>query len=183
VALPATLYDFQIELSHVDAGISERVALRLARHPSESLERLWLRVLAQCWRFREGIEQGPGICEPTLPDVMARDATGAVTLWVRVGRPDPAKLRQEADRNPGAEVAVLFDSPRRMEAFAAEAAEAKLGRLARAALAAVEPAFLTALASREERRVRISLTIVGDHLYVDRAGEVLDSPLHQISLG
>lgn len=182
MALPVTLYDFQVELSHVDLGISQRVSLRLARHPSESLERLWLRVLAHCWRYREGSEPGPGLCEPALPDVIARDATGAVTLWVRVGRQDPAKVQQEADRNPGAEVALLFDSPRRMEAFAAEAAEAGLSRLGRVAVAAVEPALLAALASREERRVRLCLTIVGDHLYLDRAGETLDGPLHRASL-
>jgi uncharacterized protein YaeQ len=182
MALPATLHDFQIELSHVDAGVEARVALRTARHPSESMERLWLRVLAQCWLWREGIEQGPGLCEPEQPDVVARSLTGDVVLWARVGRPDPARLQQEADRNPGAEVAVLFDSPRRMEAFAAEAAAAGLARLGRVRLAAVEPALLAALAGGEERRVRLSLTIVGDHLYVDRAGRTLDAPLHRLSL-
>jgi uncharacterized protein YaeQ len=182
VALPAILLDFQIDLSHVDAGVEGRFSLRVARHPSESLERVWLRVLAQCWRWREGIEQGPGICEPDLPDVVARDLTGQVTLWVRVGRPDPARLQQEADRNPRAEVAVLFDSPRRMEAFAAEAREAGLARLGRVALAALEPALLAELASAEERRTRFSLTIVGEHLYLERAGRSLDAPLHRLSL-
>jgi len=182
VALPATLYDFQIELSHVDAQVTQRVAARVARHPSESMERLWLRVLAHCWLWREGIEQGPGLCEPDLPDVIARDLTGSVTLWVRVGRPEPLKVQQEADRNPRAEVAVLFESPRRMEAFAAEAREAGLSRLGRVALAAVEPALLSALAAIEDRRVRLSLTIVGDHFYVERGGVALDGPLHRTSV-
>ncbi len=182
VALPATLHDFQIELSHVDAGENRRLAFRAARHPSESMERLWLRVLAMCWRFREGIEQGPGLCEPEAPDVQARDATGETVLWVRVGRPDPMRLQQEADRNRRAEVAVLFDSPRRMEAFVEEARAARLGRLGRVLLAAVEPAFLAELAVSEERRAKLSLTIVGDHLYVERDGRTLDGPLHRASL-
>jgi uncharacterized protein YaeQ len=177
MALPATLHDFQVELSHVDAGETRRVSLRAARHPSESMERLWLRVLAHCWLWREGIEQGPGLSDPDAPDLLARDLTGQTTLWVRVGRPDPVRVQQEADRNPRAEVAVLFDSPRRMEAFVEEAREAGLARLGRAQLGAVDPRFLAELASSEERRTRLSLTIVGDHLYLERGGRSLDCPL------
>jgi uncharacterized protein YaeQ len=177
LALPATLHDFQIQLSNVDAGVEERVSLRAARHPSESMERLWLRVLATCWKWREGIEQGPGLSDPDAPDVVARDLTGEIRLWVRVGRPDPVRVQQEADRNPRAEVAVLFDSPRRMEAFVEEARAAGLERLGRVALAAVHPPVLQALAGSEERRVRLSLTIVGDHLYVERDGRSFDGPL------
>ena len=108
---------------------------------------------------------------------MARDLTGEIRLWVRVGRPDPARMQQEADRNPRAEVAVLFDSPRRMEAFVDEARAAGLGRLSRVSLAAVDPAFLATLAGSEERRARLSLTLVGDHLYVERDGRTFDGPL------
>jgi uncharacterized protein YaeQ len=177
LALPATLHDFQIALANVDAGEHRLVSLRVARHPSESMERLWLRVLAQCWMWRDGIEQGPGLCDPDQPDVIARDLTGEILLWIRVGRPEPARLQQEADRNRRATVAVLFDSPRRMEAFVAEANAAALGRLARVSLAAVDPAFLGTLAATEDRRSRLSLTIVGDHLYVERDGISFDAPL------
>ncbi len=177
MALPATLHDFQVDLVHVEAAVEQRLSLRLARHPSESSERLWLRLLATCWQWREGIEQGPGLSDPDAPDVLARDLTGEIRLRVRVGRPDPVRIQQEADRNPRAELAVLFDSPRRMEAFVAEAAAAGLGRLARVALAAVDPVLLAELAGREERRARLSLTIAGDHLYVERDGRSLDGPL------
>lgn len=177
LALPATLHDFQIELANVDAGEHLRVSLRAARHPSESMERLWLRVLAQCWRWREGIEQGPGLSDPDAPDVLARDLTGEIRLWVRVGRPEAARVQQEADRNRRADVAVLFDSPRRMEAFVEEARAAGLPRLGRVALAAVTPPFMADLARNEERRAKLSLTIVGDHLYVERDGQSFDGPL------
>ena len=105
-----------------------------------------------------------------------------MTLWARVGRPDPGRLQQEADRNPGADVAVLFDSPRRMEAFAEEARAGGMKRLGRVRLAAVDPALLAELASVEERRSRLGLTIVGDHLYLERGGRSFDGPLHRLSL-
>lgn len=182
VALPSSLHDFQVALAQVDAGVDRPLALRIARHPSESMSRVWLRVLSECIFWREGIGQGPGLCEPDAPDVVARDLTGQVTLWVRVGRPEPARVQREADRNAGADVAVLFDAPRWMEAFVEEARAAGLSRLSRVTLLAVDPPLLAALAAVEDRRCKLSLTVVGDHLYVERGGQALDGPLHRASL-
>ena len=182
MALAPTLHEFDVTLSHVDAGVDQRFSVKAARHPSESLDRLWLRVLAYCWKWREGIAFGPGLSDPDAPDLLARDLTGDEVLWARVGRPMPDRIQREADRHARAQVAVLFESPHRLEAFVAAAREQKLARLSRVELAAVDAAFLAALAEVDERRVRISLTIVGDHLYLDRSGRSLDSPLHRASL-
>ena len=182
MALPPTLHDFDVSLSHVDAGVEARLSVKAARHPSESLDRLWLRLLAYCRKWQERIEFGPGICEPDAPDVLARDLTGEEVLWVRVGRPDPARVQQESDRHPRARIAVLFDSPRRMEAFVEAAARDGLPRLGRVELAAADPALLAALAAVDGRRTRLTLTIVGDHLYADVAGRTLDGPLTRASL-
>ncbi len=177
MALASTLYDFDVTLANVDGGVERRLAVKAARHPSESLQRLWLRLLAYCWKWEEGIAFGPGLSSPEEPDVLARDPTGEETLWLRVGRPDPAKLQREADRHPRARVAALFESPARLEEFVSQARELGLTRLGGAELAAVDPAFLAALSSEEARRTRFSLTIVGDHLYVERGGRSLDGPL------
>lgn len=179
VALAPTLYDFDVTLSHVDAGVDAHFTVKAARHPSESLDRLWLRVLAYCWKWREGIAFGPGLCDPDAPDLLARDLTGEEALWIRVGKPAPERVQREADRHPRAQVAVLFESPERLEAFLTAAREARLARLSRVELAAVDGRLLAALAEADERRVRIAVTIVGDHLYLDRAGSTLDGPLHR----
>jgi uncharacterized protein YaeQ len=182
MALSPTLHEFDVSLSHVDAGVEERLSIKAARHPSESLDRLWLRVLAYCWKWQERIELGPGLCEPDAPDVLARDLTGEEVLWVRVGRPDPARVQQESDRHPRARLAVLFDSPRRMEAFIEAAAGEGFSRLGRVELAAIDPALLAALAAVDGRRTRLSMTIVGDHLYLDVGGRTLDGPVVRASL-
>lgn len=177
MALTATLYDFDVALSHVDNGLHLSLQVRAARHPSETLERLWLRLLAFCWFHQERIAFGPGISDPDAPDLYADDLTGQKELWVRVGRPDPARMQREADRAGKARVGVLFDAPARMEAFLAQAREAKLSRLARVDLLAADPRLLAALAARDERRTRLALTIVGDHVYAERGGEAVDGPL------
>ena len=60
MALPATLYDFDVALEHVDRDLHERVVVKVARHPSETFPRVWLRVLAYLWLYEERIRMGPG---------------------------------------------------------------------------------------------------------------------------
>jgi uncharacterized protein YaeQ len=182
MALTATLHDFDVTLSHVDRDLHLRLPIRTARHPSETLDRVWLRVLAYCWLWEERIAFGPGLSDPDAPDLFADDLTGEKTLWIRVGRPDPVRLRREADRAPRAKVGVLLDAPARLDAFLEAARQGPLGRLREAVFAAVEPSLLTGLAAVEERRTRCGITIVGDHLYVERGGTTLDGPLSRGSL-
>jgi uncharacterized protein YaeQ len=183
VALPSVLHRFEIQLSHVDRGIEQALVVSAARHPSETLERLWLRVVAWLWQWEEGIAFGPGLCEPDAPDAAVADPRGGFSLLVRVGKPEPERIDREVARNSGARVAVLFDSPKRLEAFVEEARALGLSRAGRAELAAVEPAFLAALAADDARRVKGSVTIVGDHVYVvDASGRSVDSPLHRASI-
>ena len=184
VALPSVLHRFEVKLSHVDRGIERTLSVSAARHPSETLERLWLRVVAWLWQWEEGITFGPGLCEPDEPDASVASPRGGLSLLVRVGKPESERIDREVARNSGARVVVLFESPRRLEAFVEEARGAGLTRALRAELAAVEPAFLAALAEAESRRAKLQVTVVADHVYViDAAGRAIDSPIHRASPG
>jgi len=180
LALAPTLYDFDVILSHVDRGIDAQLHFKTARHPSESMERVWLRVLAFCCLHEERLAFGPGLSDSDAPDLVADDLTGQRTLLVRVGRQDPVKVQKEADRAGKARVALFLDSAARLEAFRAEAAAAGLSsRIGKVELYAPDAALLRFLAPREERRQKLSLTVVGDHLYLDLGGESADGALHR----
>lgn len=177
MALPATLHHFEIALNHVDRGLEQALVFKAARHPSETPARLWLRAIAYCWQWEDRIAFGPGLSDPDAPDLEVRDYTGRLTRWIRVGKPQAAKVQRAVDQNPGAVVAVLFDDPLRLEAFLEEARSEKLARVGKAELAAVDPQFLAQLARHEDRRAKLTLTWVGDHLYVDRDGDSFDGPV------
>ena len=55
MALTATVYTFDIELADTDRGVYETLALRVARHPSETEEFLVTRVLAYCLEYTDGL--------------------------------------------------------------------------------------------------------------------------------
>jgi len=177
MALPSTLHRFDLRIVHADAGREHAVVLPVARHPSETLERLWLRVLAAGWLWRDGLTFGPGLSEPDAPDLLVPGGDGRLVLLARVGRPEPTRVERDVTANRGARVAVLFESPRRMSAFIEEAEAAGLSRLAGAGLAAAEPEFVAALATHDGRRVRCALTFVEGHVYAEVDGEALDAPL------
>lgn len=177
MALSSTLYDFQLALSNVDRGVEQQLSFKLARHPSERMERVWLKVLAFSWLWEERLGFGPGLGDPDAPDLETRDYTNLVTRWVRVGKADPAKLQRAVDQNANGKVTVLFESEERQAAFLAEASAAGLDRLAKAEFAALDAAFLAELGTMEERRMKLTVTLSGDHFYLDCAGVTLDGPL------
>jgi uncharacterized protein YaeQ len=179
MALPSTLHHLDLRFSQADVGVDGEVSLKVARHPSETMERLWLRILAFAWKWREGLTFGPGLCEPDAPDLAAVLPDGRTRVLVRVGKPEPQRIERDVNRNAGTDVAVLFESPRRLEAFLAEAREGRYQRALAADLAAADPALLRELGASEERRIRASVTLVADHLYVEAGGRTFDAPLHR----
>jgi uncharacterized protein YaeQ len=100
MALTATLYNFDIELSDVDRGVYETLAIRAACQPSETVEYLLTRVLAYCLEYAEGISFGKGLAEPDEPALTVRDLTGSLKVWIEVGAPDAARLHRASMATP-----------------------------------------------------------------------------------
>lgn len=171
------LHHFDLRFCHADHGVEGEVALKVARHPSETMERVWLRVLAYAWKWRAGISFGPGLCDADAPDLLAVAPDGRASLIVRVGRPEPERVERDVNQNAGAEVAVLFDGARRLAAFLADARERGFVRAAAADLAAMDGQVLAELARIDERRMRLVVTLVADHVYLEVNGRTLDGPL------
>src|SRR5882762_8474744 len=94
MALTATIHNFEIELADSDRNRYESLALRVARHPSESEEYLVTRVLAYALEFTEGIAFSRGLSEPDEPAISVRDLTGVLRAWIEIGTPDAARLHK-----------------------------------------------------------------------------------------
>ena len=74
VALTATVYRLNLTLSDVERGVYEKLELRLARHPSESARYFWLRTIAYCLSYEEGIAFSKG-GSPTVRSPQSRSLT------------------------------------------------------------------------------------------------------------
>ena len=94
MALTATIHSLSIELSDVDRSVYEHFDLRVARHPSETLEYMLTRVLAYCLEYADGIRFTEGVSATDEPAVLIQDLTGKTTAWIEVGMPDPDRLHR-----------------------------------------------------------------------------------------
>jgi uncharacterized protein YaeQ len=162
MALTATIHNFDIELADTDRNVYESLALRVARHPSESEEYLVTRVLAYVLEFTEGIEFSRGVSDPEEPTIAVRDLTGAITTWIEIGTPDAARLHKAS--KAAARVAVY--THKNPEQFLKQLAGEKIHRADALELYAIDRGLVSALVARLERRMAFSLSVTDRELYV-----------------
>ncbi|WP_426417229.1 YaeQ family protein [Aestuariirhabdus sp. LZHN29] len=88
MALKPTIYKVDLSLSDMDRHRYQQQRLTLALHPSETEERLLVRLLAFADRYGEGIEFTRGISQTDEPDVWQHSLDGVLQQWIEVGQPD-----------------------------------------------------------------------------------------------
>jgi uncharacterized protein YaeQ len=98
VALKATIFKAELQVSDLDRGHFATHALTIARHPSETDERMMVRVLAFALDADERLEFGRGLSSEGEADLVKTDLTGAIELWIDVGLPDEREVRKAAGR-------------------------------------------------------------------------------------
>ncbi len=162
MALQATIYNFDIELADSDRGVYESLALRVARHPSESEDHLIARVLAYVLEFVDGLAFSRGISDPDEPAMSVRDLTGALHTWIDVGTPDAARLHKASK----AAARVVVYTHKDPQQFLNRLAGEKIHRADKLELYAIDRSLVSALVARLDRRVAFSVSVADRELYV-----------------
>ncbi len=178
MALQATIYNFDIELADSDRGVYESLALRVARHPSESEDHLIARLLAYLLEFVDGLAFSRGISDPDEPTMAVRDLTGVINTWVEVGTPDAARLHK-ASKAAGRVAVYTHKDPRQ---FLNRLAGEKIHRADKLELYAIDRTLVSALTARLDRRVAFSLSIADRELYVAIGTENLQGAVTRLHL-
>ena len=162
MALGAIVYNFDVELADTDRHVYESLALRVARHPSESEEYLLARLLAYLLEFDEGIEFSGGVSEPDAPAIAVRDLTGTIKVWIDVGTPDAARLHKASKAADRVVVYTHKDPARLLKQLAGE----RIYRADALELYALDRSLVGALVARLDRRVSFSLSVTDHELYL-----------------
>ncbi|MDP2795067.1 MAG: YaeQ family protein [Sulfurisoma sp.] len=148
MALKSTIFKASLNIADMDRPYYGDHALTLARHPSETDERMMTRLLAFAWFADERLEFGRGLSAEAEPALWLRDYSGNIKLWIEVGLPDERAIRKAAGRAD--EVVVLAYGGRTVDLWWAKVggALARLDKLRVLALDGEQSAALTALAQR-----------------------------------
>jgi uncharacterized protein YaeQ len=179
MALTATIYNFEIELADADRRVYESLALRVARHPSESEEYLVTRVLAYALELTEGIEFSRGVSDPEEPTLAVRDLTGAIRTWIEIGTPDAARLHKASKAAARVVVYTHKDPGQFLRRLAGE----RIHRVEALEVYAIDRGLIAALTARLERRVAFSLSITDRELYVSIGTDTLTGAVTRLQLG
>ncbi len=101
MAANAMLYKAQLDISDIDRGYYANHALVLAQHPSETFERLTVRLLAFVLYAHEQLLFGAGLSSDDEPDLWRRSPAGEIECWIDLGQPDEARIRRACSRARG----------------------------------------------------------------------------------
>lgn len=166
MALRSVIYKAELAIADIDRGYYVDHALTLARHPSETEERLMVRLLAFAMHADEALAFAGDISTDGEPALWRRDDTGEIKQWIEVGLPDEKLLRRAAGRAD--EVVVLAYGARKAEAWWADNARdlARLRNLTVWFITATDSEALTALA---ERGMRLGCTHQEGHWLISGA--------------
>ena len=98
MALKATIFKADVQIADMDRHYYQDHVLTIARHPSETDERMMVRVLAFILHAHEALVFGKGLSADDEPDIWQKDLTGAITLWIEVGQPDEKRIMKACGR-------------------------------------------------------------------------------------
>ena len=163
MALSATVYHLQVELSDVDRGVYQSLDLRVARHPSETMRYLLTRVIAYCLCHEEGIAFSKGgLSTNDDPAISIRDLQGNLRAWIEIGTPSAERLHKASKASPRLVVFTHHD-PELLKKAAREKAIHRAGAIE---VFAIDGVFLDALDRITDRNARWTLVHTEGMLYV-----------------
>lgn len=177
MALRSTIFKVQLTLSDIDRGRYADHALTIARHPSETDERMMVRVIAFALFSSDALAFGRGLSDVDDPDLVERDLTGRVVRWIEVGLPDARTLLKACGRADDVVVVAYGRNASRWWAGVA-------GDVARArnlTVLALDADATQALARKVGRTMALTATIQEGTLWIGDAGdgvELVPTVLH-----
>lgn len=98
MALKSTVVKAELQISDMDRHYYGSHGLTLAQHPSETDERLMVRLLAFALMAEDRLEFGKGLSNEEEPDLWRKDYTGLIEQWIDLGQPDESRVRKACGR-------------------------------------------------------------------------------------
>ncbi len=98
MAQKSTIYKVELSVSDMDRHYYETHKLTVAKHPSETDERLMVRILAFALNAHDHLEMTKGLSTDDEPDIWQKSLSGELELWVALGLPSEKVVRQSCGK-------------------------------------------------------------------------------------
>jgi uncharacterized protein YaeQ len=163
MALKATIFKARLSIADMDRPYYGEHAVTVARHPSETDERMLVRLIAFALQADEALAFGKGLSTDDEPDLWRKDLTGAIDTWIEVGLPDDKRLRKACGR---AQRAILYAyGGRGVEVWWTQTGGA-LERLRNLTVIELRYPSSSALAGLAARSMDLQFTVQDGHVWI-----------------
>lgn len=173
MALKATICKASLQVADMDRNYYAEHALTVARHPSETDERMMARLLAFALNAHEHLAFCKGLSDTDEPDLWQKDLTGAIEHWIEVGQPDDKRLLRACGR---AGRVTVYAYGNRAELWWKPLAE-KLERAKNLAVWRVPATAMPALEKLAGRSMQLQCTVQDRQLYFSNNEETVQIEL------
>ena len=173
MALPSIIYKASIQLSDVDRGVYESLQATVARHPSETEERLVARLLAYAIFYAAELSFTTGISATDEPDLWLQGGDGRVRFWIEVGLPEADRIIKASRHS---ERVALLACGKALASWDQQHLP-RLEKVANLTVISIDQAFINKLASLLERSISWSITITEGSLYLTIGEETMEAAI------
>ena len=170
----STIFKVTLQIADLTRQYYGSHQLTLARHPSETDERLMIRLLAFALHAQEGLVFANGLTAEDEPDLWQKDLRGDIQLWVDVGLPDERQLRRACGR---AQQVVLYIYGGRSAALWWQQNSSQLVRFSNLKVIQVPAATSQALARMAHRHMDLNCTIQDGQVWLADKDTAIEAAL------
>ena len=163
MALKSTVYKAALNVADIDRNLYADFGLTLARHPSETEQRMMLRLVAFALHADDALTFGKGISTDDEPDLWLKSLTGDIELWIELGTPEPDRIKKACGR--AAQVVVYTYGDRSAPIWWNKHARV-LGRLKNLRVLHVPDEQCQALAALASSNMSVQCTLDGGEVWV-----------------
>ncbi|MBT3059106.1 MAG: YaeQ family protein [Candidatus Thiodiazotropha sp.] len=163
MALKATIFKAELQVSDMERGHYQSYHLTLARHPSETTERLMIRLAAFALNADQTLSFTKGLCRDDEPELWLKNMSGETLLWIDLGQLDEKRLRRACGL--AQQVIVYLYSRRSAEVWWAQHRN-RLQRYSNLKLAMLSVIGDTGLESLVQRTMSLHATIQDNQLWL-----------------
>jgi uncharacterized protein YaeQ len=171
MALKATIFKAELRIADMDRNYYRDHALTIARHPSETDERMMVRVLAFALHAHDALAFGKGLGADDEPDLWQKDLTGAIDIWIDVGQPDEKRVRRACGR--AAQVFIYAYGDRVVDKWW-DRARGGLEHVSNLTVLKLSSASSQAAARLAERTMRLDCTIQDGQIWLADATQTVE---------
>jgi len=163
MALKSTIFKAELSITDLDRHYYAELALTLARHPSETDERMMARLVAFALHADEALQFTRGLSSDDEPDLWQKNLSGEIELWIELGHPDEKRLRRACGR---ARQVVVYSYQKRSGLTWWEQIKGSAGRFGNLSVRMLPENAIAELAALAERSMRLQCMLQDGQLWI-----------------